>query len=109
MRPDELMMSDIPWAVAWYGDRQCVWNTLNSKAEFFQLNDYVQPVRALYLTLNTLDGRLFSDCLQGGADSWENFALKIAVFQQIPQGFTLRYFPQQSLQTGFFLTDRQRW
>ena len=23
MHPDELMMSDIPWAVAWYGERPC--------------------------------------------------------------------------------------
>ena len=23
MKPDELMMSDVPWAVAWYGNRQC--------------------------------------------------------------------------------------
>ena len=29
MKPDELMMSDVPWAVAWYGDRQCVWLSLD--------------------------------------------------------------------------------
>ena len=34
MHPDELMMSDIPWAVAWYGDRQCAWTTLNSAMNF---------------------------------------------------------------------------
>ena len=44
MRPDEMMMSDIPWAVAWYGDRQCAWITINSNYEFFQFNDYVKPV-----------------------------------------------------------------
>ncbi len=33
MKNDELMMSDIPWAVAWYGDRQAVWLTLNATAD----------------------------------------------------------------------------
>jgi hypothetical protein len=73
MQPNELIMSDIPWAVAWYGDHQCVWNTVNSQYEFFQFNDYVKQVRALYLTLDTLDGRLFTECLQGGVDSWGEF------------------------------------
>ena len=109
MRPDELVMSDIPWAVAWYGDRQCVWTTLNSQTDFFQFNDYIKQVRGLYLTLNTLDGRLYTECLLGGAESWGNFALKTAVAGQVPQGFTLRYFPAGVLQSGLFFTDHQRW
>ena len=28
LKEKELAMSDIPWAVAWYGQRQCVWLTL---------------------------------------------------------------------------------
>jgi hypothetical protein len=108
MRPDELMMSDIPWAVAWYGDHQCVWNTVNSQYEFFQFNDYVKQVRALYLTLNTLDGKLFTECLQGGVDSWGNFCLKTVAANQIPPSFPLKVAPY-GLLSGLFLTDRQRW
>ena len=108
MRPDELMMSDVPWAVAWYGDRQCVWTTLNSQSEFFQFNDYVKPVSGLYLTLNTLDARLFTECLEGGADNWGNFVLKTVVANQIPAQFPLRMAPS-GLRSGLFLTDRQRW
>jgi hypothetical protein len=108
MRPDEIMMSDIPWAVAWYGDHQCTWTTINSQYEFFQFNDYVKPVRALYLTLNTMDGRLFTECLQGGVDSWGNFVLKTVAANQIPQQFPLRIAPY-GLASGLFLTDRQRW
>jgi len=109
MQPDELLMSDIPWAVAWYGDHQCTWISMNSQSEFFQFNDYVKQVRGLYLTLNTLDSRLYTECLQGGVGSWGNFALNTAVVGQIPQGFTLRYFPAGVLQSGLFFTDRQRW
>jgi len=108
MHPDEMMMSDIPWAVAWYGHHQCVWTTINSQYEFFQFNDYVKQVRALYLTLNTLDGKLFTECLQGGVDSWGNFCLKTVAANQIPPQFPLKVAPY-GLLSGLFLTDRQRW
>ncbi len=109
MRPDELTMSDIPWAVAWYGDRPCTWTTINSQYEFFQFNDYVKPIHALYLSLNTLDGKLFTECLQGGVDSWGNFVLKTVAANQLPQGFPLKNFPLETLLSGLYLTDRQRW
>ena len=108
MRADEMMMSDIPWAIAWYGDHQCVWTTINSQYEFFQFNDYVKQVRGLYLTLNTLDGKLFTECLQGGVDSWGNFVLKTVAANQIPPQFPLKTAPY-GLLSGLFLTDRQRW
>lgn len=109
MQPDELVMSDIPWAVAWYGHRQCTWTTLNSQYEFVSLNDFIKPVNALYLTRNTLDGRLFSDCLQGGRNSWYNFIYKIVAMNQLPNNFPLASFPVESLEFGFFLADHKRW
>jgi len=109
MNPGELVMSDIPWAVAWYGDRQCIWTTLNSQYEFVSLNDFIKPVNALYLTRNTLDGRLFSDCLQGGRDSWYNFVYQIVATNKLPKNFPLTAFPVESLEFGFFLADHQRW
>lgn len=109
MKPDELIMSDVPWAVAWYGDRQCAWTTLNYQYEFVSLNDFVKPVNALYLTLNTLDGKLETECLQGGVDSWYNFAYKTLAYEQLPDRFPLRNFPQGSLASGLFIADHQRW
>ncbi|HAO79725.1 MAG TPA: hypothetical protein DCQ92_12270 [Verrucomicrobia subdivision 3 bacterium] len=108
MRPDELTMSDVPWAVAWYGDRQCTWTTINSQYEFFALNDYIKPVHALYLTLGTMDARLITECLQGGVDSWGNFVLKTVAANQIPSQFPLKASGRLS-GFGLFLTDRQRW
>ena len=108
MRPDELTMSDVPWAVAWYGDRQCTWTTLNSQSEFFALNDYIKTVQALYLTRGTMDARLLTECLQGGVDSWSNFVLKTLAANQIPSQFPLKAAPS-GLLSGLFLTDRQRW
>ena len=106
---DELVMSDIPWAVAWYGNRQCAWTTLNSKYEFIALNDFIKPVNALYLSLNALNGRLMTECLQGGVDSWGNFVFKTMAANQLPSAFPLRNFPYESLQSGLFLSDTKRW
>jgi hypothetical protein len=42
---DELMMSDMPWAVAWYGNRQCIWATLNAPGDpQFKRTREEQPV-----------------------------------------------------------------
>lgn len=109
MKPDELMMSDLPWAVAWYGDRTCTWTTANSDSDFYALNDYIKPVSGLYLSVNCLDSRLLSDCMQGGEDSWPHFALRAVTLSQIPKGFPLRVFPDVALQSGMFLTDYARW
>jgi hypothetical protein len=108
LQPDELMMSDIPWAVAWYGDRQCAWTTVNAKFEFNEFDIYYKHVSGLYLTLMTLDKKLFTECLQGGVASWENFVLKSVSANQIPPQFPLRVAPY-GLITGLFLTDRVRW
>ncbi len=109
LQPNELMMSDVPWAVAWYGDRPCAWTTLNCQDEFRALNDVIKPVNALYLTLNTLDGRLGSDCVRGGADNWSNFAYKTMAYNQLPSQFPLRQCPLQDLGSQLFLCDHKRW
>ena len=40
-REDEMIMSDMPWAVAWYADRKSLWLPMTIKA-FIDLNDYNQ-------------------------------------------------------------------
>lgn len=109
IKPNELVMSDIPWAVAWYGDRQCTWLTINCNYEFVALNDFIKPVNGLYLTLNTLDAKLLTECVQGGVDNWSNFCYKTLALNQLPEKFPLRNFPLESLGSGLFLADRQRW
>ncbi|HEY1489756.1 MAG TPA: glycosyltransferase family 39 protein, partial [Verrucomicrobiae bacterium] len=94
MKPDELMMSDVPWAVAWYGDRQCVWNTLDAQADFFAINDYMKPVQALYLTPLTMDGKFVSDWVQTRDISWGNFIVDTVIKSQFPTGFPLHFAPK---------------
>jgi hypothetical protein len=109
MKEDELMMSDVPWAVAWYGHRQCVWLTLNARDEFFAVNDNIKVVSALYLTPETTDGKFVSDWVRSGERGWGSFMTQAVLQNQIPQGFPLRNAPTGFLPERLFLTDRQRW
>ncbi len=108
MQPDELMMSDVPWAVAWYGERQCVWLTLDAQADFFAINDW-KPVLALYLTPQTMDGKFVTEWIEAPKRSWGNFLIQTLVDKRVPDKFPLTkaplgYFPEQ-----LFLTDHERW
>jgi hypothetical protein len=120
MQPDELMMSDVPWAVAWYGDRKCVWNTLDPQSTFLALDAFLaansparsRSIQAIYLTTVTLDARLFSDYVNGEQDGWGNLAFKLIM----PLSDDARYPPGFPLQAGtgslystIFLTDHARW
>jgi len=110
MKENELMMSDMPCAVAWYAQRQCLWLTLDAEAEFFAVNDFLKPVRALYLTPQTMDNRFLSQWYRTGEHSWGSFCVNVVIKQQIPIKFPLRYaapgffFPEH-----LFLTDGERW
>lgn len=110
MQKNELMMSDIPWAVAWYGRRQCVWTTLDAQDEFFAINDYLKPVQALYLTPETMDGRFISDWVSAREFSWGSFIIQAVLQGQTPLKFPLRFAPPINFHSErLFLTDRERW
>ena len=109
MKPGELMMSDVPWAVAWYGQRQCVWLTLDAQSEFFAVNDYIKPVQALYLTPETTNGKFISDWVQPHDLSWGAFIINTVLQNKIPPTFPLQNAPTGFLPDRVFLTDRVRW
>jgi len=58
----DLVMSDIPWAMAWYGGIQSVWLSLYYKDpfagqypnDFSEINDVVRPVQGLHCSAKTL-------------------------------------------------------
>ena len=109
MKPNELMMSDIPWALAWYGNRQCVWLTQNADSEFFAINDFLKPVRGLYLTPQTMDNRFLSQWVRAGNHSWPSFILESMLGNRIPEKFPLRKAPSGFFPEQLFLTDHERW
>lgn len=114
---NELMMSDIPWAVAWYGNRSCVWLSLNTapragvmnlREDFFSMNE-LKPVKALYLTPRTLDGRFLSDWARTSENSWGAFITQCVILKDVPDAFPLHEMPTGFLPEQLFLADSKRW
>lgn len=122
MKKDELIMSDMPWAVAWYGGRQSLWATVdspldvrlgyrtNTKSDFFVINDYYRQIQGLYITRMTTDGKFFSQLLNEPDWGWGRFWLEAVLRTNVPPGFPLKHAPKGFLEDGqLFLTDRKRW
>jgi hypothetical protein len=119
MQPSELVMSDVPWAMAWYGQRQCVWLTLkatpddsdpNTHEDFLSINDYQKHIAALYLTPRMLDARFFTDWISAGEQSWGSFVLGSLVKKETPTAFPLHKMLPSWLLTGqLVFTDWERW
>ena len=118
LKEKEMAMSDIPWAVAWYGQRQCVWLTLrckhdvkdpNTHEDFFAINDYQKPINALYLTPQTMDARFLSQWIRAGEQSWGSFILESMVKKKVPDDFPLSESQAGWLPEQLVLTDFQRW
>ena len=110
LKEKEMMMSDIPWAVAWYGGRQCIWLTANYRQEFFKINDFLKPVNALYLTRRTTDKPFFTEWMSGALGSWErNFLMESLAKSGVPPGFPLRVVAEVFWPKEIFLTDFERW
>jgi hypothetical protein len=119
-KEDELMMSDVPWAVAWYGQSQCVTLTQNARFDFFAINDYLKPISALYLTPQTVDhwtqsgdwGNLFLQTMRvlPGDNSRYPLVLNLTIPQRDGAGIP---FPLTYLQAGWpmqlLFTFRQHW
>ena len=106
----ELLMSDIPWAVAWYGDRQCVGITSDWRKEFFEINDYEKTVNGLYLSTRTTDSKFFSSWFGGDNRGWGVFLFQAFARGEVPQGFPLKRSPEGLFTNGeVLLMDRDRW
>ncbi len=113
-----MAMSDIPWAVAWYGQRQCVWLTLRCKPDakdptthedFFAINDYQKPIKLLYLTPATMDARFLTQWVKAGEQSWGSFILESIMKKKVPDDFPLTESQAGWLPEQLVLTDWQRW
>ncbi len=119
-KEDELLMSDVPWAVAWYGQSQCMWLTVTARVDFYAVNDFLKPISALYLTPQTVDrwtqsgdwANLFVQTLRvlPGDDSRYPLRVNLSLPQRdgTPIPFPLNY-----LQAGWpiqlLFTYREHW
>jgi 4-amino-4-deoxy-L-arabinose transferase-like glycosyltransferase len=104
----ELMMSDVPWAVAWYGRRPCVWLTWDLGSDYQEIHRQ-RAIHALYLTTLTMDQKFVPQLLGGDDWAWGQFAVDAVVKEEIPTGFPLKYARIEGFPYHLFLADQQRW
>jgi hypothetical protein len=104
----ELMMSDMPWAVAWYGQRPCLWTVLDVERDFYAINDYQHPIQALYLTRLTTDARFYSEMLGAPDRGWEWFVVQSLVRTNLPPRWPLLRSVRGLMEGQVYLTDTDR-
>jgi 4-amino-4-deoxy-L-arabinose transferase-like glycosyltransferase len=103
---DALACSDLPWEIAWNGERRVVWlpMTLN---DFYEIHDFIAPkgFQYLYMTPYLMDARPQSDVARGEFKGWETF-----LRGQLPVSFPLKaYSPLPPDNQQILLADRARW
>jgi hypothetical protein len=78
MQPNEIVASDMPWAIAWYADRRGIWLPENIKT-FTDLSDYNVlggPINGLYLTPISGTQNKLGDILTGEYRDWSPIILR---------------------------------
>lgn len=113
---DEVICSDMPWAVAWYAQRKSLLMPESIRA-FNTMHDYgvtKQPLRGLYLTPVTGNERFMGDIMKGRLKEWAPIYLAWAgLFKgQKPQlsGFPFASFQPLPIEGECIIfADRDRW
>lgn len=106
--PEELVMTDVPWAMAWYGDRASVWTPVEFAPGFVGIHRE-KAISAVYLTAQTLDQRVVTGMLRGHDRAFGRFAAESVVNEEVPSGFPLRHAFAEGFPYELFLSDRPRW
>ncbi|MGI9087856.1 MAG: ArnT family glycosyltransferase [Chthoniobacterales bacterium] len=86
MQPQEIIASDMPWAIAWYADRRSVWlpETVKIFTEFHDYGIFGAPVNGLYLTPISGSQNTLADILKGEYRDWAAVILRSVDLQKFP-------------------------
>jgi len=107
-REQEIIASDMPWAVAWYADRKSLWLPLSIR-DFLALNDQNQlkgQVVGLYLTPVTGNRPFISEIVKGEYKDWAPFIMRTANLKDFPLKAVT---PLPIDGECIYYTDRDRW
>ena len=120
--PATLFMSDVPWAVAWYGPRDCVWATLrvrdsseanvgNRREDFFVFTEVRRPVQAVYLSPHWANQPMLAKYFGDPDFAWGRFYLDVLMRQNVPTDFPLKHVlgGPYMLRGHFLLTEQDWW
>ena len=86
MRPDEIIASDMPWAISWYADRRSLWlpETVKGFTEFHDYGIFGAPVNGLYLTPISGSQNTLADILKGEYRDWAAVILRSVDISKFP-------------------------
>ena len=86
MRPEEIIASDMPWAIAWYADRRSLWlpETVKAMTEFGDYGVLGGPVNGLYLTPISGSQNTLADILKGEYRDWAGVILRSVDLNRFP-------------------------
>jgi hypothetical protein len=107
-REDEIITSDMPWAVAWYADRQSLWLPMTVH-DWLDLNDYHQlqgRIVGLHLTPVSGDRAFISDIVKGEYKEWAPFIMRSVNTKDFPLKAVT---PLPIDNECVFYSDRKRW
>jgi hypothetical protein len=99
----EVMMTDMPWATAWYSDRVSILLPKDLD-QFYEINDYKQYISGMYFTTITKNKPFVRELLDGPEKSW----LPVMSGRADPD-FPLKEGVALNRQDQIFLSDRDRW
>ena len=106
--PNEVIASDMPWAVAWYADRKSLWlpMTIQSFLDFHDFERLGGKVAGIYLTPITGNSQLIGDIVKGDYKDWAPFILRNVGIKDFPlRAGTAMPVDNQCI----FYSDRDRW
>lgn len=107
---NEVIASDMPWAVAWYADRRSVWLPATI-ADFITLSDWKDkelggPIAGIYLTPITGNQAFVSQIVKGQYKEWAAFIMRNVTSRDFP----LRAVTSLPIDNEcVFYSDRDRW
>jgi 4-amino-4-deoxy-L-arabinose transferase-like glycosyltransferase len=86
MKPNEIIASDMPWAIAWYADRRSLWvpDTIKAFTDFSDYNVLGGPVDALYLTPISGGSNTLRDIVKGEYRDWAAVIQRSVVIDKFP-------------------------
>jgi hypothetical protein len=107
-KPNEIIASDMPWAVGWYSDRRSLWlpAKLRTLTEYYDLQTLGAPIAGIYLTPVSRDLGFASQISNGEYKDWLPLIL--------PDPKALEHFPLRhvvGIANGqcLFFSDTPRW
>jgi hypothetical protein len=107
-KENEIITSDMPWAVSWYADRESLWLPMTIR-EWNDLNDYNRlrgRVVGLYLTPITGDLPFITGIMKGEYKEWAPFITRNVNLKDFP----LKAVTPMAIQGEcVYYSDRDRW